>query len=472
MSRWLYLVALALTVPLSSCNDGSISGGGVDDGGSGADGSSSCVNLQCQIVNCQAQGKAPTTLSGVVNIPAGNLPLYNATVYIPNSAIDPLPTGATCDRCTDLNSGSPIVTATTDSNGRFTLKDVPVGNNIPLVIRLGKWRRQIMVSTANACADNVADVTMTRLPRNHQEGDIPRIALATGGYDAIECLLRKIGIDDSEFTPETASGRVNLFAGHGGTNSYCKQGTGTCTTTLNNGAAFTVASDGATPGWWSSLNNLKQYDMMLLSCEGNTYNTEKSAAAHQALLDYINMGGKVFASHWHNVWITDAPAPLNSIATFASVANGYEYTSPITASIYNTTPKSNALADWLFNVGGTATRGTLQIINARDTVLTIDKTKTERFVYYNDTARAKVAEQYFSFFAPIGAPMASQCGRMVFTDMHISGNDVMHLDPNLDLSAPTKPFPSGCITTSLSAQEKALLFLLFDLSNCVQPEIG
>jgi hypothetical protein len=461
---------LAFVLPLLACNGNMV--GGSDDLGSGGDGGNGCTNLRCQVVNCEAKGKPSTTLSGVVNIPAGNLPLYNATVYVPNSAVGPIVTGATCDRCTDLNSGDPIATATTDAMGRFTLKDVPVGSNIPLVIRLGKWRRQITISTVAECTSNPVDTTLTRLPRNQSEGDIPKIALATGGFDAVECLLRKIGIDDAEFTPESGSGRVNLFAGHGGTSSYCTQGTGKCQKTLNGGATFTVAVDGVSPGWWSSLNNLKKYDMMLLSCEGNTYPAEKSQAAHQALLDYINLGGRVFASHFHNIWISGGPPPLSSIATFTTVAQGFQYNSPITASIYTTFPKSNALADWLLDVGASPTRGALPIVNARDTVLTIDKTLTERFVYYNDTARNKLAEQYFSFFAPIGAPMANQCGRMVFTDMHISGNDAMSPNPLLDLSATNLPFPSGCVTTALSPQEKALLFLLFDLSNCVQPEIG
>jgi hypothetical protein len=73
---------------------------------------------------------------------------------------------------------------------------------------------------------------------------------------------------------------------------------------------------------------------------------------------------------------------------------------------------------------------------------------------------------YLSFDTPVNAPPTdagtpNYCGRAVFSDLHVSG------DPTTSDSPPP---PDGCDSGDLSSQEKALEFMLFDLSSCVVPD--
>ena len=164
--------ALAVGSMLVSCN--SPSGAGHGGGGSGANGGGgnganggggaggagnpNCVNLQCQQQACPGGGT--TTLTGKVYAPNGTLPLYNAIVYVPNATPTAFTDGVTCDRCNGSVSGEPVVQTLTDSTGSFTLADVPVGTNIPLVIQLGKWRRQVTIPTVPSCVSTPLDAEL------------------------------------------------------------------------------------------------------------------------------------------------------------------------------------------------------------------------------------------------------------------------------------------------------------------------
>jgi hypothetical protein len=81
--------------------------------------------------------------------------------------------------------------------------------------------------------------------------------------------------------------------------------------------------------------------------------------------------------------------------------------------------------------------------------------------------QAQQPTEYFSFDTPVNAPpnpdggAPNYCGRAVFSDLHVAG------DPSTsDSMSP----PDGCSSGALSPQEKALEFMLFDLSSCVIPD--
>ncbi len=141
----------------------------------------SSTGLAGQQVSCPSGGT--TTVSGIVYAPNGTDPLPNVVVYIPNAPVDAFTAGVACPVPGQPPSGSPLVGTTTATDGSFTLTNVPVGSNIPLVIQSGRWRRQVVIPGTVACQNTPVTADLTRMPRNKSEGDIPKIAIATGSVD-------------------------------------------------------------------------------------------------------------------------------------------------------------------------------------------------------------------------------------------------------------------------------------------------
>ena len=134
-------------------------------------------------------------------------------VYVPNEPLAEIATGASCDTCSSPYSGRPIAAALTDAAGHFSVEHMPDGDNIPLVIQIGKWRRAVTIPSVAACTDTPVAATLTHLPRNKAKGTSRRSPIANGGSDALNCLLKKIGVDTGEFTASPSAGRVNQYAG-------------------------------------------------------------------------------------------------------------------------------------------------------------------------------------------------------------------------------------------------------------------
>lgn len=181
-----------------------------------------CIVGTQQCVN-SCSGGGETTVTGTVYDPAGKNPLYGIVVYVPSTPPAAISTGASCYSCNSLYTGNPIAFAVTDSAGKFTIHGVPDGANIPLVVQVGKWRMQYALPSVTACQANDSASLLKaklRLPNNHQVGDIPSIAIATGGADSLECLLHRIGVDESEYGPgPTSPGRIHIFYGDAGSNT-------------------------------------------------------------------------------------------------------------------------------------------------------------------------------------------------------------------------------------------------------------
>ena len=480
MRRFVLLVC-SIVAPVTFVG-AAVAGCGSDDGstfgssgGGGSSGSSGCTGFGCvdgdagskpgcQGLECNqpaCTGASKTTLTGRVFDPAGKVPLYNVVVYVPNGEPAPIAAGLgpTCDRCDGSVSGDPIALTATDANGNFTLVDIPADTDFPLVMQIGKWRRKVTIPKVAACQSAAADPTLTRLPRNRNEGDIPRIALTTGSADPLECLLRKIGLDDSEFGTAGSEARVHLYTGS-------STAPASATSSFSSGGAF-----GQATALWGSLDELKKYDIVMLSCEGGEHEDTKPEAARQALYDYAKVGGRVFTSHYHHYWFSNSPvAEVKGIASWTNdytcQGGGCSFTAEpaadasVNATVDTSFAKGAAMKEWLKNTQSLTGPGeTLPILEARHNIDSVNPGALSWMTIQNPAAGNKIAHEYVSFNTPVGAPDDQVCGRVVYSDLHVGAGDTTGA-----------PFPTGCTTPDLTPQQKALEFMLFDLSSCIQKD--
>ena len=399
-----------------------------------------CVGLACFQLACQG---STTRITGKVYAPNGTLPLPGVTVFVPNAKLDPIPATQTCDRCTTPPSGNPLVSARSGPDGSFVLANAPATTGVPLVVQSGRWRRQTTIPVVAACTDTAVDTSLTRMPRNPAEGDVPRIAVVTGGADSLECLVRKTGLDAAQFGVAGGTARVHLYAGLGGTDSM---------DAASGGQSMLSAT-----ALWSTADALRQYDIVVLGCEGGPDELSKPLSARAAMKEYVDGGGRMMGSHWQNVWIQSGPAPWPQLATWSTGAS----LAPFQADVEQGFPRGAELAGWLFATGASTTQGKMPIVEGRQTALTVDESRVRKWIHLASAANGQPTVQYFSFNSPNESAPAARCGRVVFTDLHASSGD----DSN-----PALAFPSGGCTTpvdSTIAQEKVLLYTLFDIGTCV-----
>jgi len=388
----------------------------------------SCNNLECEQVTCPGGGT--TSITGTVFAPNGVDPLPNVTVYIPNAPVDAFTPGVSCPLVGAPPSGSPLVGTVTNVQGFFELDDVPVGANIPLVIVSGRWRRQIVIPATTACTTTAVDPTMAVMPQNQSQGDIPKIAIATGAVDQVECVLRKVGISDSEFTDPTGTGRINLFGGvAAGSGAVIGAQTPTQASLMGNSAA------------------LDSYDVLMLPCEGSNY--LKPAQELANLVNFANAGGRIYASHYSYSWMYQNP-PFNTVVNWTPGVG--TYTSG-TAAVNIGFTAGQTLSNWLQDVGASTTPGQIAVNTLRVDTAGVNA-PTQSWLTLDVTGNPVMQ---FVFDTPIAAAGSgvNQCGRVLYNEYHVENGS----------SSPADNFPLECTGGAMTPQEKLLEYMLFELTD-------
>lgn len=424
-------------------------GASAEAGGGGFGTNTDEASAACQGLRCQQQacgGGADTTVTGTVFAPNGKLPIYNAIVYVPNAEPAALVKGATCDQCGAV-TGDPVTSTLSEPNGNFILKNVPIGKNIPLVVQVGKWRRKVTIPEVKSCTENkLVDPEMTRLPRNQSEGDIPRIALTSGGCDTLGCMLPKIGLDASEFgiMSDGPSRSVHTFVGGG---------VGTAGASGPNGAPSATSL-------WNDVNVLKTYDMVILSCECREARdgsgdgpASKDATSFAAMNAYLNAGGRIFTTDFMYTWYKYSPDP--AMQSIASIPGGAPETDgPM--MLDSSFPKGKALYDWM-NAVVPGSNGRVNPDVVFGNYKSADASKTQVWA-----TSSSPGPRVLTTNVPVGVPAEQQCGKGVHIDAHV--NSPFEGDDRVD----TK-FPNSC-PDPIKPAENLLAFFFFDLASCIQNE--
>lgn len=381
------------------------------------------------------------SISGTAFAPNGTLALYNVIVFAPTKPLDPLTEGVSCDKCGSV-SGSPAASTTSGPDGKFSLNGVPAGTNVPIVLQVGKWRRQITIPLVTKCQDTpITDPNQSRLPKNHTEGDLPHIAVTTGGCDAIACVLPKMGIDTTEFGVQSdyADKRVIFYQGDG--------------PTINSGSpAITPAQN-----LWGSATEIAKYDVAIFSCECDEATDSKQPADETVVANYLDSGGRTFGTDFQYTWthkgnqFTGTP-PTTTENVMESFVGGapIDTLSATNYSIDTTFPKGLALGQWLQAVGGSTTTTDVSLTTVFKNFGRVDPTLGQRWVY-GDTDKA------ISYTTPFTSAEADRCGKSYFMDIHVGSGSV------------DSTFPADCGTT-LTPQEKMMVFFLMDLASCIQDD--
>jgi hypothetical protein len=406
-----------------------------------------CTGLCTQQQPCE--GGTPTTITG--RVVAGTLPQYGTAdpvpgvlVYVPNGPLQPFSKGVQCSQCGAEVSGNPLVKTTTAVDGTFSLVNVPVSKGtvaIPVVIQLGRWRRQVSFVINNACASTaVGDI---RMPRNSGEGDIPFTAISTGKVDSMECVLLKMGVDQAEFTQPGGGGRMEMYVGNGANAG-------------NNTPAETSLVNTTTA--------LDAYDQVFFPCWGTAPDNQqppisKTTAQQNNVISYTTSGGRIFATHFSYGWLYNDP-PFSTTAVW-NTAHEVQYNAAV-SQIDTGSTQGQTLAAWLGVIGALSSTTPPQIPltvlrKDADSVVAPPSTQWMFAPPQTNSDPNPIATAFpldYTFDTPIN--QSPQCGRVIYLDFHVN-----------DATSNGKTFPTECDNNPLTAQEKVLEYMIWQLAQCV-----
>jgi hypothetical protein len=435
--RWL----LALSLLAAGCGGARQHGGDPDlamGGGEGPDlvTGGNCTGLHCQIADCPAG--SDTIVTGRLFAPNGRDPVPGAQIYVPDQGLAEFPNSVSCDLCNDVDGAA--ASTRTAWDGTFTLPRVPAGASIPIVFQLGRFRR-VKYMEVDPCIQQSPpadpNVQGVRLPHRDAEGDagdsIPKIAVGTGDYDQIECVLSRMGIEKFDLYSDRLPGDPPPTIG-----------------TLD-----ALLRDG---------NKLNGYNILVVNCTENEFQaTVSDPAVKKNLNDFVSKGGRLYITDWAYDVIEQVPefAPYvcfepQSIGPIMCGGGPQTPTGADSTDAYSNSAlvKDDDMAQWL-----------TQFPNVIDNTRHVQVQYS--FVIVNSVADAMIYPTKTWVEGPANQygvrPMTvtfdyNMCGRVHYSTYNTEPNAVV---PDNIRFPNCKP--------GFSPQERLLEYLVFEIATCIGP---
>lgn len=409
-----------------------------------------CRGTGCLVVTCPVGTQ--TIVRGRITYPNGAEPLGNALAYIPETdELLPLPTGPGCNVCNEISSKGVTVSTLSRTDGSFELRGAPVGSAIPLVVQKGLFRRKTTISV-KACAETWLPEKDTHLPRNRSEGDIPKLAVVAGDHDAIECVLRHIGFERSEFGVPDQDQAIDLYD-----NADVERGK--------------LPGQLPLPSLLNDRGRLFSYHMVFLGCSGDRYSRQLLADAQvrDNLVQYLKRGGKMYVSDWSYDFIGQLP----ELSPFVCFEDDQPCTVSTPHGFGQAVHHGGLPGDYQMDVTPAA-QDLLAFLAALKPPIPASAIRAEglldRWVQMAQLGQDPVAfpsKTYLQGFASrkirpftigFNYPPQTSCGRVLYTSYHTRPRPADKLI-----------FPGYCPLGAMLPQEHILEYLLLELADCPGP---
>jgi hypothetical protein len=265
--------------------------------------------------------------------------------------------------------------------------------------------------------------------------------VGVGDYDQIECVLRSIGIDESEFTDPSGPGAVHLYDNGKGASQF--------------------------PQLLGDASQLADYNLVFVNCTSNLFDSlsNKMQAAGN-IYNYVQSGGRLYVTDWSYDYLEQ----VAQLAPYIYFEGGGTMTTPqpphaaakaSDASDFDATVGDETLAAWLkVAAPGQVSGSTVRIQDLLAEWALIHATADDQVSFPSQTwvhGNTNGADRPLTVTFDING-----CGKVLYSSYHTR-------EPGG--AALGQPFPMYCKSTPtmMIAQEKILEYLILQISACVGP---